>query len=199
MIDRLFNLEKCIYPSNNTWDIPHIKPIHEYINSEWMPFNTKNERKGKSVHFYMYDYMFERVWNTPNKYLKILKEFDYVASPDFSMYIGMPKALQIYNHYRNMWLGRYWQDMDINVIANVGWSDKESFDWCFDGLPTNSVIAISSVGTQSDTKSKDCFLMGFEETLKRVQPSTILWHGVVPIEITFKNIIKINSFVDKFR
>ncbi len=76
----------------------------------------KEDRAGKGIHFFIHDYQFIRLWNTPDKYIDLLKDFDYVLTPDFSTYTDMPKALQIYNIYRKQWLGAYWQMQDINVI-----------------------------------------------------------------------------------
>lgn len=52
------------------------------------------------VIFYEHDENFERLWNTPNKYLAKLKKFNGVISPDFSLYRNMPLVMQMWNTYR---------------------------------------------------------------------------------------------------
>ena len=49
------------------------------------------------IHFYEDDAAFERIWNTPNKYLPIIKSFKGVITPDFSVYRDMPLVMQHWN------------------------------------------------------------------------------------------------------
>lgn len=179
------NLNKAYISGVGKYDIPAIKPTTN-VNIrelEWIPFNyakTCKTPEGKGVHFYVDDYQFLRLWNRPDDYIYLLSKFSAVCSPDFSMYTNMPAALQIYNHYRKHWLAAYWQMHGINVIPTICWSDNESFSWCFDGDPKNSIISISSVGTQQGKLSKELFLNGCREAIKRLEPSEILWHGKCP-------------------
>ena len=129
----------------------------------------------------------------------MLKQFKYVFSPDFSIYSDYPKALQIYNHYRKHWVGAYMQFNGINVIPTIGWSNKESFEWCFDGEPKGSAIAVSSIGTQKNKQSKELFMNGYNEMLKRLEPTQVLFYGNVPREIVDDRIINISAFQERFR
>lgn len=128
----------------------------------------------------------------------MLKEFDYVCSPDFSLYTNYPKIIQIYNHYRKHWLASYWQLFRIKVIPTIAWSDRDSFDWCFDGEPENATVVISSVGTQKNPKAKELFLQGYEEMMRRLTPKQIIFSGIVPKECV-GNIIEIPTFSDCFK
>lgn len=143
------NVQRAIYDGIGAYSIPEIAPT-QYEGCDWIGFNYANgakDRERKGVHFFLDDYQFMRLWVDPDKYIGMLQQFAYVMSPDFSMYTDFPKALQLYNHYRKHWLGAYWQDHGIKVIPTICWSNKESFEWCFDGEPTQSVVAVSSVGT----------------------------------------------------
>lgn len=125
------------------------------------------------VHFYIDDYQFERIWNKPKRSVEILRKFAGVISPDFSLYLDMPRPQQIWNDYRNKLLGYFLQSCKITVIPNVSWSDSKSFDFCFDGLPTQSVVSISTNGTHNN-EAKLYFLNGYREMLRRLQPSKVL-------------------------
>ena len=142
------------------------------------------ERVG--IHFFLKDYQFSRLWTSPDMYIDMLRRFRFVCTPDFSMYTDFPIALQINSHYRKHWLGAYWQSMGITVIPTICWSDIRSFEWCFDGEPSNGVVAVSSVGTQLNQKAKSLFLLGFEQMMCRLQPQMVLFHGRIPAEITAK-------------
>lgn len=140
------------------------------------------------VHFYIDDYQFERLWNFPKRYLDILKEFAGVISPDFSMYLDMPQAQQIWNNYRSKLLASFLQNNGVSVIPNISWSDSNSFDFCFDGIPQNSVVAISTNGCINNYSSL-YFLDGYNEMLKRLKPTKVLVYGKVPKEINSDLII----------
>lgn len=193
------NLEKRIFPGTGKYGIPDISPT-DFTGCEFIGFNyakTEKNRQEKGVHFFLDDYQFERVWNRPETYLKLLQQFKYVMSPDFSTYTDFPMAIQLYNHYKKHWIASFWQENGINVIPTISWSNEESFEWCFDGEPTNSVVAVSSVGTQANKDSKKIFINGYTEMTKRLRPKTILFYGWVPEKCT-GNIIKINPFQNRF-
>ena len=94
-----------IFPSSNSYGIPDMLPCEE-IPAELVPYGTQVRRsyaqtKGKCVHFFLDDYQFESIWNRPQKTLQPIVNVGTAFSPDFSLFIGYPRALQIYNVYRN--------------------------------------------------------------------------------------------------
>lgn len=85
-----------------------IKPVDFDGDTEFIPFNfaaTSKDREKKSIHFFIDDYQFIRLWNDPDRYIPMLQQFQYVFTPDFSLYTDFPKAVQIFNHYRKHWIG----------------------------------------------------------------------------------------------
>lgn len=42
----------------------------------------------------------------------------------------------------------------IDVIPTISWSDRESFEWCFDGEPVDGAVAVSSVGVMNSKERK---------------------------------------------
>ena len=128
----------------------------------------------------------------------MLKEFKQVLSPDFSTFSDYPMSLQLYNHYRKHWLAAYWEIHGIEVIPTISWSTKESFEWCFDGEPVQGCVSVSSVGCMQNKESRKLFLAGYHEMIMRLQPTQILFYGIVPDECG-GNIIKIDPFHNKFQ
>ena len=193
------NVQRMLFNGIGEYDIPQIESI-QFNNAEFIGFNyarNAKEPENKAVHFFLDDYQFTRVWTEPDRYIPMLQRFKYVLTPDFSLYTDFPKPLQIYNHYRKHWIGAYWQMYGINVIPTICWSDQKSFEWCFDGEPTQSVVAVSSVGTQNNKEKKRCFLDGYHEMVERLQPTQIIFYGRVPDECK-KNIIHIKQFSEKW-
>ena len=122
----------------------------------------------------------------------------FEAAFDFSTYTDMPLAMQIYNHYRKHWLAAYWQLHGMTVYPTISWSDERSYDWCLDGEPVGGIVAVSSVGTQQSKESKRLFLRGYEEMMKRLNPSWVIFYGKVPQECDW-NIIRVPPFVEQVR
>lgn len=193
------NAQRMLFDGIGQYNIPKIE-VTQFEGADFIGFNyarNARDREKKGVHFFLDDYQFIRLWADPDRYIPMLQQFAYVMSPDFSMYTDFPKALQIYNHYRKHWLGAYWQMHGINVIPTVGWSDADSFEWCFDGEPTHSVVAVSAIGTQNNKENKRRFLDGYMEMVKRLEPTQIIFYGNVPEECK-GNIVRVKAFSEKF-
>ena len=197
------NIKKWNFFSKNKWNIPNIKGIEEFDEKvQFVGFNyaktcEKQQKTDFGVHFFLDDYQFERLWNRPDKYIQLLLKFKYVLSPDFSMYTDYPKAMQMWKHYQKHWLGAYMELFGIKVIPTIGWSDKESFKWCFDGEPKNSIVAVSSIGTQRNEESRRAFLDGYNKMVEVLKPTTILFWGNIPSELDKTNIIEMGYIMDE--
>lgn len=151
----------------------------EHIPKELIGFNyiNTNKRYEKCVHFYLDDYQFERTWNKPDFYTDKLLNFDSVFTPDFSLYLDMPMPLQIFNTYRNRLLGAYWQSRGLEVIPTLSWSDDKSYSFCFEGVESNGVVTVSTVGCGKNLKVKELFMAGLDEMIHRLEPKAVLVYG----------------------
>ena len=164
--------------SNNFWQMPIIKNDN-YIPKELIGFNYAKTSKEKNVgiHFYLDDYQFERLWNKPEDYIDILKQYECMLSPDFSLYIDMPMPMKIWNIYRSRQIGQYYQSQGIKVIPTLSWAEKETFDFCFEGIPQGSIVSISTIGVKRNKEAFKIWKSGVDELIKRIKPSTILIYG----------------------
>lgn len=87
------NIDKFTFPGVGKYDIPQIEPVKAYPTGEFIPVNyhyAAKDTKIKIVHFFVDDYQFIRYWNTPDKYIPKLSQFEAVCAPDFSTYTDMP-------------------------------------------------------------------------------------------------------------
>lgn len=200
---RFENLNKLNFPGVGRYGIPQIAPESCPV-CDWIPFNhaanrSADLRQTTGIHFFVDDYQFERVWGCPDAYLKMLPQFAVACSPDFSLYTDMPFALQLNNHFRKHWVAAYWQLHGVQVIPSVSWSDRDSFAWCFDGEPTQSPVAVSSVGSLKTAASRAAFVAGYDEMLARLQPTEVLFYGTVPPECAALVPIRpLPQFAEKF-
>lgn len=168
------------------FEMPQVMPIHHVTPQKLVPFHmicSDKQSEGmqeKWVHFYIDDYQFERLWNTPGKYLQMLQKFAGVISPDYSMYLDMPRAQQIWNCWRNRVTAYWMQKQGIPVICNVGWSDAESLAWAFDGVPEHSVLAVTTQGCWKEGCCEMALLNGMHELVRQKKPEKILVYGKFP-------------------
>lgn len=132
------------------------------------------------VHFFLDDYRFERVWRYPQRYLDAIRRNGAAATPDFSMYSDMPLPMQQWNHYRSLRVGAYWQTMGLCVIPTLQWSDDRSYDFCFEGVPEESTVAVSAVGCCRGAHERLLWSRGMNEAINRLHPKKVILYGSVP-------------------
>lgn len=125
-------------------------------------------------HMFLDDSRFESLWNQPHKQIDMLKRYKFVTAPDFSCWGSMPLPLQMYNKYRIHAMTWYLMMNDVNVIPTVTWNNISSYNWVFDGMPKDSVVAIASNGVMSQHES---FIRGFNKMCDVLEPRQIVWIG----------------------
>ena len=112
------------FPGKGKWKIPVIPKFQpkdgDFNDLLLIGFDKTNledqNHLDRMVHFFLYDYRFERVWKNPEADIEKLSRYRAVLSPDFSMYLEMAPAMQMYNVFRNRWCGAYWASKGIRVI-----------------------------------------------------------------------------------
>ena len=198
------NQERMRFPSDNYYGFPVLSPTQTTGDKmlRFCDWKEIDDPENYIAHFYYDDYKFIQAWKDPDKYIERLRKFKAVVAPDFSLYTDFPVTLQILSCYRRQWCGAYWQSLGIDVIPDVVWGTKESFDFCFDGIPKHSTVAVSTVGVKRDkdwnNETDSLFRDGYNEMLNRLEPTTILFYGDM-IEGLDGNIIRSPSFYEERR
>ena len=182
-VEGILNLNKATFPGVGKYDIPQLAPVYENEIGEikeWIGFNyvlSDKEPEGKAVHFFIDDYQFQRLWNSPEKYMEKLARYEAVLTPDFSPYADMPLATQIFNHYRKHWVGALMQEYGVKVVPTIRASrDERSLDFYLDGEPKGGVVCISSMWTPDD-EAREYFLREYETMRKTLKPEKIYVYG----------------------
>lgn len=186
-----FMVENAIFSIN---DIPYCPTSINLLPSEIITWNEAITIYRKHIAikdndfyydayvcWYCDDYKFDGrngIWNNYNYVLKVLKHFAGAITPDFSTYQDFPDPIKRYNTYRMRAFGYWLIQNNICVINNVRWGTWETFCYCFDGLPKNSVLAIGTVGgSPRKLKDRERFETGFFEMISRLEPHTIIVYG----------------------
>ena len=144
--------------------------------------NNNNYHCDAYVCFYIDDYKFDglrtSIWFFPKKSLRLLKHYRGIITPDFSLYQDFPFPLKIWNVYRMRTYGYWAGNQGLEVINNIRWGTSETFDYCFEGIESNSIIAIGTVGgNPKKLKDRKRFEEGLNELVKRLSPHTIIVYG----------------------
>lgn len=135
------------------------------------------EKRSAGCHFFIDDYQFERVWTSPERYLEVLRGFKCVLTPDFSLYMDMPDAMQRWNRYRSQALGLYWEREGLTVVPTLSWAQPESYEFSFKGVPRRSTIAVSTVGVKDDPSALSVWLDGMRRAMGELEPKRVLLYG----------------------
>jgi hypothetical protein len=139
-----------------------------------------SKARGMVLGFYVDDYRLEALWRHPERYTALFLRHGVLTAiePDFSLWVDMPLAEQLYNIFRMRTLGRLWQDAGLPVIPNLTWSDERSFSFAFEGIPTHApVVACECRTPGSNDVDRRRFLAGLEHAVKKTEPATVCIYG----------------------
>lgn len=136
--------------------------------------NDSEENKKKGVHFFVDDYRFQGIYDNPKRSSNRYSQYSFLLTPDFSIYSDMDLWRQMESVAKNRWVGAYWQDMGLTVVPTISWGLSQSFEFCFDGVEKNGIVAIGMIGCK---QSKIQFMRGYDAMLEKIQPSKIICFG----------------------
>ncbi len=162
------------------WGIPLIKkqdiPLENVrlIACSDTRTNDKEVNKRNGVHFFVDDYRFTGIYYHPDRSLKKYSQYAFLLTPDFSTYSEMNLWRQIESVAMNRWCGAYWQSKGLVVVPTISWSTSRSFDFSFDGVEQNSIVAIGMIGCKTNHLG---FMRGYNKMLERISPKAILCLG----------------------
>ena len=134
------------------------------------------------IHFYYDDQKFdgpyEGVWSKPEIVLEIARHFSGVISPDFSTYADFPDPIKRGNIYRMRAFDSWLAEKGIPVIPNIRWGTEETWEYCFDGIPVNSMVAIGTVASGiHKLENRHSFEKGLIKMVELLYPHTIITYG----------------------
>ncbi len=172
--------------------IPFSKALHSKDYNSW-------------IHFYEDDVVIERIWNRIQTYLPILKRFEGVISPDFSVYRDMPLVMQFWNIYRSRAVGHWLQENGIPVIPNIRFGDYRTYEASCAGIKRHGVISIGSHGCIKIRTEREYFKAGLRYVVKALEPSALIIYGTAPDEVfaPYKrmgiDIVQFDSYIMQIR
>lgn len=184
------NRRKMVYDNMHLLDgigfsknqlFPQLKPYNGPTDFVCVPFTERKKYDGhnQAIHFFLHDYKFrDAVWCNLEHTSYSLVKYDYVFSPDLSLWKDLPTEFyNIRNIYYSRFIVAYWQHCGFNVIPTASWGNLDSFSYCFQGLPQNSVIAVSGMGNQASSDSYNRWCYGIRRLEESLCPTMIIVYG----------------------
>lgn len=138
--------------------------------------------KGGFIHFFLDDYLFDGpsgIWMDTERHRADLSAYAGALSPDFSVYADLDRQVQMWNIYRSRLVACEFESWGLQVIPTVSWGNEDTFDFCFKGLPRNSVLAVSTVGVLRDVNARMLFERGFTRMCQLLDPCFVVVYGSV--------------------
>ena len=206
------------------YDMPVIGYFNDYIPDYFCLYSNPSEYNKTDrtcVCFYEYDSLFDSLyglWNSIKykderrllKYKERFKNVNFIVSPDYSIPGDMPKAMQIFNIFRSrivsIWIEK---NCGCKIIPNLRFNNKNSYDFCFEGIAKRSIVALSIYGLCQKKENVQNLIDGLHETIIAINPPIILVYGKCKQEkydLIFKEcienqikIINIDSRLTKIR
>ena len=75
-------------------------------------------------------------------------------------------------------MGRWFGVNEISVINNVRWGTEETWEYCFDGIPYNSIVSIGTVASGiKKLENRPGFEKGLFKMVECLNPHTIIVYG----------------------
>jgi len=178
---------------DGVFQIPVIRaPDRIVIPKALCPFSMREKvvENQFGLCFYENDIEFANIIRDPDSYVKKLKRFQAVISPDASLFWDAPFAAQVVNKYRNHAIAHYLQRKGVYVIPNVRWGDERTYTTdvfpeplAFMGFEKHSIVSIGSYGLVKTADEKRHFKAGLEAMLKYIEPKVVLVYGSMPKDV----------------
>lgn len=161
---------------------PVLQPYLGDIDYDFVPFSERNRVNPREfgIHFFEDDYKFRAAtWDRLDQTIYKLRNFRSITCPDHSLYIeeDMYSFLNKQSIYRSRFAGACCQLRGYDVIPTASWGGADSFEYCFEGLPIGSIIALCGIGIDSCRLSLELWEYGVRELEARLSPKALFICG----------------------
>lgn len=132
------------------------------------------------VCFYEDDFKFYRLWENPKSFLPILKKFNGVISPDFSLYWDLPLEWQRFHCFMGRCIASWLIENGVKVIPNIRYGDERSVGFYILGVEPGGSVAMGTLGCIKNKERREKFEEGLSVALTVLKPKNIIVYGSAP-------------------
>ena len=89
-----------------------------------------------------------------------------------------PEPLKLFAVYRMRAFGYWIESLGFAVVDNVRWGTRETWSYCFAGIPERTVVAVGSVTSGlRRAVNRPLFEEGIIEMADRLKPAAVIVYG----------------------
>lgn len=147
--------------------------------------DRKDASLNDAICFYEWDLRFERQLDDQHlgKLVLDFKRAGSVVQPDYSIFADEPLILQKMAVFNKNRVACELQSYGIEIIPNLRWGDRRSFEFAFSGIPKHQICAVGTYGQIRDKERRYLFEAGLEQALIQAEPKQLLVYGSMPDSI----------------
>ena len=148
-----------------------------------LPFNYMLSAKNNDSYWYhcfVDDSQFNRLYKNFWNYVKILRRIRGIISVDFSMYREYDDDTLIENCRKKRCVDYALQVANVPMIPTAGFAGESSWEWCFDGLPSYSTVAVTTNCLGRDPEAHRLFVGGIDAMVNKIHPTALIVCGKCP-------------------
>ena len=141
------------------------------------------------LEMFVNDYEFAKLWRSFDKILPELLKFQAIMGVDVSNYRDVPAKISSALDTLGKLITAKIQRKGLTVIPCVSWRMNQIYEESFEGIPSNSVLAISNNGILRDKLSRFYFVEGVYALNQMRTPTVLIIVGAEMEELKmFSNI-----------
>lgn len=170
-------------PKIGKHDFPQLERTNYLPELPVLPFNYLTSSADKEpcwYHCFVDDDQFERLHLHFGRYEELLRRAKGIISADFSLYRDYDEWELVENCRRNRSVDYALQRMGVPMIPTAGFAGESSWEWCFDGLPLNSTVAITTNCLRNEPEANRLFVGGVNAMVNKIHPTAIVVCGKCP-------------------
>lgn len=170
-------------PTAGKYNFPQLARVNYLPEEPVYPFNylKSTVTKGRYwYHCFTAEKNFHRLYNSFSDYVELLQQTKGIISADFSLFRDYPEEILIDKCRANRLVDYALQRAGIPMIPTAGFAGESSWEWCFDGLPLNSTVAVTTNCLGRDREAHRLFVGGINTMIKKIHPIAIVVCGKVP-------------------
>lgn len=129
-------------------------------------------------------YYWQRLEQTTNR----IKDCQLLIAPDFSLFVD--PWLDTFNRFqvfKSRVVCALWQACGLPVVPLVSWGNVDSFEYCLEGLPMNSVLALSATSCKHCRGAWNLWKYAVITVVNTLHPTRLIIYGdpelKVPVDI----------------
>lgn len=161
--------------------LPQMLPYTGRTDFETVLYSDRKGHSGKNeaLTFFLDDYRFrDPLWCDLERTTFSISHFEFFFTPDFSLWRDLPtEYYNLQNIFRTRFVGLFWQLRGFKTIPTYSFGGLQSFNYCLEGLPSESVIAVCGLSNRKDLQAYNIWCYALRRLEEEKHPTLILVYG----------------------